>query len=288
MKKASFAVALICLTALYTAPAAPKKSVTTETNAADTVDASVKPGAPARLYDAAHPAPNAATVCTIYMIGDSTMSNKPLIPAYPERGWGQLFSLYFQSGVRIENHAMNGRSSKSFIGEGRWKTVRDELKPGDWVIIQFGHNDNKPDTNRFTEPFGSFKTNLMMYVEESKARGAHPLLCTSIARRKFDADGKLVDTHGDYIVATRQVATEEKIPLLDLNKRTDELLRQLGDDRSKMLYDWVTTNDIPGMKTNLVDDTHLNAFGASRVCDMAVAEIRAKVPELVKFLNTGK
>jgi len=282
MRKVCFAFALIFLTALCTASAA-------ETNVVDTADASVKPAAKPRLNDAAHPAVNAATVCTIYMIGDSTMSNKPLIPAYPERGWGQLLPLYFKSGVRIENHAMNGRSTKSFILEDRWNTVREKLKPGDWVIIQFGHNDNKPsDTNRYTEPFGSFKTNLMTFIAESRARGAHPLLCTSIARRKFDKDGKLMDTHGDFIAATRQVATEEKVPLLDLNKRTDELLRELGDERSKMLYDWVTTNDIPGMKTNLVDDTHLNAFGASRVCDMAVEEIEANAPELAKFLNTGK
>ena len=91
---------------------------------------------------------------SVFMIGDSTMADKPLIPAYPERGWGQLLPMYFKSEVRVENHAMNGRSTKSFIHEGRWDTVQKGLQAGDFVIIQFGHNDEKTNANRFAAPFG--------------------------------------------------------------------------------------------------------------------------------------
>lgn len=257
-----------------------------ETNAA--ADSAAKPPPPL-LTDAAHPAPDAKTLFTIYMIGDSLMSTKPLIPAHPERGWGQMLPQYFQSGVRIENHAINGRSTKSFLDEGRWKIVAASLRTNDWVIIQFGHNDQKDkDTNRFTQPFGQFQTNLTRFVTETRAHGASPILCTPVARRKFDAAGDVVDTHGDYSAAARQVAESEKVPLLDLDRRTGQLLRELGAERAKMLFDWFPTNEFPGLKKNLEDDTHLNAFGASRVCDLAVEEIKSAAPELARHLNPGK
>jgi lysophospholipase L1-like esterase len=241
------------------------------------------------LETAASPAAHATNRFTVFMIGDSTMANKPVIPEYPERGWGQMLPQYFQSGVRIENHAMNGRSSKSFIDEGRWAVVTNRLQPGDWVIIQFGHNDEKgKGPKRFTEPFGRFETNLVKFITEARAHGARPVLCTAIARRKFDAGGNVVDTHGDYIQAARDVAAAQNVPLLDLNRRTDELLRRLGPDRSQVFYDWFTTNDFPGLKKPLADDTHLNATGASRVCDFAVEEIKANAPELARYLNTAK
>jgi lysophospholipase L1-like esterase len=241
------------------------------------------------METAASPAAHATNLFTLFMVGDSTMANKPVIPEYPERGWGQMLPQYFQSGVRIENHAMNGRSSKSFLDEGRWAVVTNRLQPGDWVIIQFGHNDEKgKGAKRFTEPFGSFETNLVRFIAETRAHGANPVLCTSIARRKFDADGKVVDTHGDYIQAARAVATAQGVPLLDLNQRTDAWLHRLGPDRSKVFYDWFSTNDFPGLKKDITDDTHLNATGASRVCDFAVEEIQANVPGLARYLNTAK
>ena len=224
---------------------------------------------------------------TIFLIGDSTMANKPLIPENPERGWGQMLPPYFKAGVRVENHAMNGRSSKSFHDEGRWQVVENSLKPGDWVIIQFGHNDEKDkDLTRFTTPFGRFKTNLTQYVLETRAHGANPILATPIARRKFDDAGKLVDTHGDYVTAVREVAREQKVPLIDLNKRSDELLRREGPELSKKIYIYVTAAEYPNLPKGREDDTHFCAFGASRICDLAVEEIKANVPELTNCLNT--
>lgn len=226
---------------------------------------------------------------TIFLIGDSTMANKPLIPENPERGWGQMLPPYFKAGVRVENHAVNGRSSKSFRDEGRWQTVTNSLQPGDWVIIQFGHNDEKDkDATRFTTPFGSFKTNLMQYIEETRAHGAHPILATPTARRKFDESGQLVDTHGDYVKAVRQVAAEQGVPLIDLNQRSDELLRREGSELSKKIYIWVTAAEYPFLPKGRQDDTHFCAYGASRMCDLAVSEIKTAVPELARFLNTPK
>jgi lysophospholipase L1-like esterase len=239
-----------------------------------------------RLDLAAKPITNGFT---IFLIGDSTMANKPLIPENPERGWGQMLPPYFKAGVRVENHAMNGRSSKSFRDEGRWQVVEDSLKPGDWVIIQFGHNDEKDkDATRFTTPFGSFKTNLMQYVLETRTHGATPVLATPIARRKFDDSGKLVDTHGDYVKAVREVAVEQNVPLLDLNKKSDELLRREGPELSKKIYIYVTTEEYPNLPKGRQDDTHFCAFGASWMCDLAVQEIITNVPELGGYLNKSR
>ena len=226
------------------------------------------------------------TVFTIFMVGDSTMADKPVIPANPERGWGQMLPMYFKDGVRIENHAVNGRSTKSFINQGRWATVTNLFRPGDYVIIQFGHNDEKKkDPKRYTEPFGSFKTNLAMFVCDTRAHGATPILATPVARRKFDETGTLVDTHKDYVTAVRQVAQEQQAALLDLNARSTELLTQLGPESSKRLYDWIPAGEFERYPKALTDDTHFNAYGASRMCDLAVSEIETNIPELAVWLK---
>ncbi len=225
----------------------------------------------------------------IFLCGDSTMSNKPTFPPQPERGWGQLLPLYFQEQVRIENHAVNGRSSRSFRDEGRWQTVLERLHPGDFVIIQFGHNDSKQDDrNRSTEPFGSFKQNLERFVREAKERQAHPILATPVARRSFTATGELRDTHGDYAVAVRRVAAEQNVPLLDLEKRSAELLAKLGPERSKKLFLWFEPGEFESLPEGKQDNTHFNAHGASRMCDLAAGEIRANAPGLAVWLKPLK
>ena len=242
---------------------------------------------PQPLLDLA--APPITNGFTIFLVGDSTMANKPLIPENPERGWGQMLPPYFKAGVRVENHAINGRSSKSFRDEGRWQAVENRLKPGDWVIIQFGHNDEKKkDPARYSAPFGAFKTNLTQYVLAARARGANPILATPVARHKFDDAGKLVDTHGDYVTAVREVAAEQGVPLIDLNKRSDELLRREGPELSKKIFIYVTAAEYPALPQGRQDDTHFCAFGASRMCDLAVDEIKSAVPGLACFLNVAK
>lgn len=223
---------------------------------------------------------------TLHTIGDSTMANKPVIPANPERGWGQMLQMYFKDSVRVENYAQNGRSSKTFIAEGRWDKVLTALNPGDFVIIQFGHNDEKTnDVHRGTAPFGEYTTNLARFIRETREHKATPILATPVARRKFNAEGKLTDTHGDYPKAVRAVAADQKVPLLELCTATEKLVQQLGPESSKRLFRWIPAGEFAADSKKFEDDTHFNAYGASRVCDLAVVEIEAKVPELAAHLN---
>ncbi|WP_145072649.1 rhamnogalacturonan acetylesterase [Aureliella helgolandensis] len=222
---------------------------------------------------------------TIFMIGDSTMADKPVIPENPERGWGQLLQLYFHSHVTVDNRAVNGRSSKSFRAEGRWDRILERLQPGDWVIIQFGHNDEKSDEARHTDPFGSYTDNLRRYALETRERGAQPVLATPVVRRNFNQDGGLQPTHGDYPEAVRRLANELQVPLLDMTSRSRELLIQLGEERSERLFNWTTPGEYARFPKGNSDNTHFNALGATRMCDLAVAEIKKHVTELATHLR---
>ena len=144
---------------------------------------------------------------TIYMIGNSTMANKPYKNGNPEKGWGQVFPLYFNEGIKIENHAVNGRSTKSFIDEGKWNVVLERIKKNDFVIIEFGHNDSKQeDPKRFADANTDYRNNLMKFVDETRSKGGIPILATPIVRRRFDKEGKFYDVHGDYPKVVRDVA----------------------------------------------------------------------------------
>jgi lysophospholipase L1-like esterase len=209
---------------------------------------------------------------TIFAIGDSTMANKTP-EVYPETGWCQVLDPYFDEAVCVKNHAVNGRSSKSFIDEGRWKAVLDSLHPGDFVFIQFGHNDQKDyDTARFTTAFGSYTANLEKFVAETREKGANPILFTSIVRRKFGDNGKLTDTHGDYPVATRQVAQKLNVPLIDLQKITEKWVNDLGDEPSKAMYLWTEPSE--NFPEGRKDDTHLCENGAFEVARLAMEEAK--------------
>jgi lysophospholipase L1-like esterase len=207
---------------------------------------------------------------TIYTIGDSTMADKKP-DVYPETGWCQVLGSYFDETVTVENHARNGRSSKSFIDEGRWQAVLDSLEPGDFVFIQFGHNDQKQyDSTRYTTAFSTYTENLQRFVNQSREKGASPILFTSIVRRKFGEDGKLVDTHGDYPEATRMLAKRLDVPLIDLQKLTEEWVNSLGDEPSKEMYLWTppSMNYPDGRK----DDTHLSEMGALSIVQLVLDE----------------
>jgi lysophospholipase L1-like esterase len=228
---------------------------------------------------------SAGELPTIHLVGDSTMSDKPKL-ALPERGWGQLFRERVLPTARVENHAVNGRSTKSFIVEGHWQNVIDALKPGDWVIIQFGHNDEKSaDPTRFALARGAYRDNLVRFVRDAKGKGAHPVLATSVVRRRWSQDGKLVDTHGEYPTVVREVAREQKVPLLDLQKSTAALEVQYGIEGSKKLHLWFAAGEHPMLPNGLQDDTHFSEFGAKLVANLAVQEIAARKLPLAKHLK---
>src|ERR1044072_6988713 len=165
---------------------------------------------------------------TIFSIGDSTMASYDVEEwskrnggkNYPLRGWMMPMPQFFNQNVTIKNAAISGISSKSFRDEGAWQKVIDEVEPGDYVFIQFGHNDEKPDSANHTDARTTFRQNLMNYIKETKAKGGYPVLFTSIVRRKFNANGKLEDTHGNYVVVVRELAKELNVPLVDINKKT--------------------------------------------------------------------
>lgn len=220
---------------------------------------------------------------TVFTIGDSTMANKKAEVA-PETGWCQAFPNFVSDKIEIKNRAMNGRSSKSFITEGRWKWVLDSLKVGDYVFIQFGHNDEKnKDSTRYTEPFTSYKKNLERFVREAREKGATPILFTSIVRRKFE-NGMLTDTHGNYPVATRLVANEMNVPLVDLQILTAGAVTAVGEELSKRIYLWTEpTEKFPeGRK----DDTHLCTEGARLVAKLAAQQLMLLDNSLGKEIRT--
>jgi lysophospholipase L1-like esterase len=222
----------------------------------------------------------------LHLAGDSTLATKERATPNPEYGWGEMLPRFFRDAATIVNHAANGRSTKSFLAEGRWQRLMEGVAPGDWVLVQFGHNDAKrEDPNRFTEPRGEFAAHLRRFIGDIRARGAHPLLATSVARRQWAADGtRLEDTHGDYVVVTREVAAEEKVPLLDLNRLTAELELAHGLRGSKRLHLWIEPGVYARKPEGWRDNTHYSAYGAERVAALAVQEmIRLQLP-LVELL----
>lgn len=212
---------------------------------------------------------------TIYTIGDSTMADKDTV-GNPERGWGQALSLYFDMRkVRIENHAKNGRSTKSFIDEGRWDAVVDKLKKGDYVFIQFGHNDEKRQSpDRYTDPRGAYKANLTRFVNETRVKGAYPVLMSPIVRRHFDESGHLIDTHGEYPEAVRQLSEELNVPFIDMESKSRKMIERLGPEDSKRLFVWFEAGEYPRFPEGKQDDTHLNWEGAVSVAGLAVEGLR--------------
>lgn len=224
-------------------------------------------------------------VITIFMIGDSTMADKNLTGGNPERGWGHMLPGYLSEDIRVDNHAQNGRSSKSFIDEGRWDKVLSLIKKGDYVFIQFGHNDEKPKADRHTDPGTTFDANLSRFVNETRAKGGIPVLFNSIVRRNFGEGDKLVDTHGAYLDSPRNVAKELNVPFIDMNKITHDLVEGLGPDASKKLFMWVTPNTVPAIPKGREDNTHLTVYGGRVVAGLTIDAIARVVPQLAPYVR---
>lgn len=222
---------------------------------------------------------------TIFMIGDSTMANKKLDGGNPERGWGHMLPGFFSEDITVDNHAQNGRSSKSFMNEGRWDAIVAKIKKGDYVFIQFGHNDEKPREDRHTEPGSTFDANLKRFVTDTRDKGGIPVLFNSIVRRNFNEEGVLIDTHGAYLDSPRNVAKEMNVPFIDLNKMTHDLMVEMGVEGSKKLLMWVEPNTVPAMPKGREDNTHLNVYGGRVVAGLAVDAIEKTIPELAKYVR---
>lgn len=247
---------------------------------------------------------------TVFMIGDSTMANKDTTGGKQERGWGMMLQQYFKSGVVVDNHAVNGRSSKSFIDEGRWQKVLDKMKPGDYVIIQFGHNDEKPAADRHTDPGTTFDANLSRFVLEAREKGAIPILCDAVVRRNFyrqvdtSVDDEslrntvyedekvnsdtLIDTHGAYLLSPRYVAARLNVPFIKANQITHDLEQGLGIEGSRKLHMWFKPGEHPSVPQGRKDNTHYNIYGGTVVAGLLADEISRQVPALKKFIDRKK
>jgi len=212
---------------------------------------------------------------TLYCIGDSTMANKKDPEKNPEHGWAQVLQPFFTDNIIVENKAVNGRSTKSFIAEKRWDSIYSKLKKGDYVFIEFGHNDEKiEDPSRYTNPHTAYRYNLIKFVKESRAKGAIPVLLTSISRRNFNEKGVLIPTHGDYPLETRLVAQEYKVPFIDLEYFTEVLEQSYGPEQSKLLHLHFKAGENPYYDKDKADDTHLSLKGATEIAQIVVNEIK--------------
>ena len=247
-------------------------------------------------------------VTTIFIIGDSTAANKGgIAEGKQERGWGMALQCFFDPDfIHVENHAVNGRSSLSFYNEGRWTKVLEQMKPGDYVIIQFGHNDEKPQADRHTDPGSTFDYMLARYVRETREHGGMPILMNSVVRRNFfvkapenDDDEKLrtqtfhdgvkmvegdslVDTHGLYRVVPRDVARRMNCLFVDANQITHDLEQGLGTEESKKLHMWFRPGEEPSEPKGKQDNTHYNVHGAHVVARLLADAICQEVPALTK------
>ena len=219
------------------------------------------------------------------MIGDSTMANKKPYDA-PETGWGQVFHELFTDAVLIQNHALNGRSTKSFRNEGHWAKVHEQLQKGDYVFIQFGHNDQKiSDTTKFADPQVAYRANLQRYIDEVKAKGAIPVLLTPMSRRKFDEDYKFIDQHGEYPQVVKEVAKKNQVDLIDMHALSQKLIENQGEEASKDVFMHYTSGIYSKFPNGIVDNTHLSNYGAKLMASLVAESLMAQSLPLRNWLK---
>ncbi len=233
------------------------------------------------------------------MIGDSTMADKDLFRSvtdsisgntesvpFPEKGWGQILPMFFNENIIVENHAKNGRSSRTFISEGRWQRVIDSIQAGDYLIIQFGHNDasiEKKDRYTTPEKYVEYYT---MFVRQAKEKGAKPIICTSVARRKFDNDGKFIDSHGEYLDLARGVAKTENIHMIDMYEKSKKLLIRMGEEESKSLFLHLKLGENKNFPEGKIDNTHFNIKGADAMAYLLIEGLREEnITDLINELK---
>lgn len=221
----------------------------------------------------------------IFLIGDSTMANKKAIDA-PETGWGQVFDRLFTEAVEIQNHAVNGRSTRSFRTLGHWKGVHDQLHKGDYVFIQFGHNDQKADdTLRYAAAQTDYRANLERYIRETEAKGAVPVILTPVMRRKFDENGKLVDQHGEYPAVAREVAQKHRLSLIDMHAASWKILEEQGEKGSKKIFMHYPGGIFPKFPQGITDNTHFSPYGAALMANTVADELMKQGHPLRNFLK---
>ena len=222
----------------------------------------------------------------LYLVGDSTMSKKE-VSAYPETGWGMPFVHFFNSSLKIENHARNGRSTRTFIQEGRWETILEKLEPGDFVFIQFGHNDEVQTKPRSTKP-EEFQMYLRQYVEDSRSAGATPVLLTPITRRKFDEEGNPQETHKEYSALMREVADSMDVALIDMDRKSQKLMGEVGAEASKLLFLQLKSGQHPNYPEGIIDNTHFSETGARMIAELVLEGMQELDLDLNRYIRKAE
>lgn len=202
---------------------------------------------------------------TVYLAGDSTVASYSSSFA-PRAGWGQVFNRYFDDTVVVKNEAKSGRSSKSFIKEGRLESILKQIEKGDYLFIQFGHNDEiRKDPNRFTEPYLSYKSYLKQYIDGARAKQAIPVLVTPVERRRFTHGGIASNTHGQYPSAMKELGLEEHVPVIDLTAKSTKLFQELGPEKTKEVFMWLDAGEKERYPNGIQDNTHFQEAGAEKI-----------------------
>ena len=220
----------------------------------------------------------------VYLIGDSTMCEYEPTRA-PITGWGMPFKYFFDSSVTIDNRAKGGRSTRTFISENRWQPIVDALQNGDYVLMQFGHNDEAKEEkykDRYT-PVADYKTNLAKFVLETRAKGASPVLITPVSRMRFK-NGVAQETHVEYAAAVYEVAKQYNVPLIDLDKKSRDLYQQMGEENTKLLFMQLTPGEHPSYPEGQKDNTHFNEYGARRIAELVLQGLKEAKVELVNHV----
>ncbi|MCB9219486.1 MAG: rhamnogalacturonan acetylesterase [Ignavibacteriales bacterium] len=221
---------------------------------------------------------------TIFLAGDSTIAEK-LLEKRPETGWGEKIGIFFSENIKIKNHAKNGRSTKSFINEGRWQAIMDSVSKGDYVFIQFGHNDQSiTKGERYTHPI-DFKNNYRKFVIETRSRDAIPVLITPVMRRRFNENGTFYDVHGIYPDLIRQVAKEMNVALIDLSKSSEDLFIKLGEKETEKIFLILKPGDSPNYPEGKDDNTHFNDHGAEVIAKLVADDIKKSNLDLRHYFN---
>jgi lysophospholipase L1-like esterase len=217
------------------------------------------------------PIENAVT--KIILVGDSTMSIKET-KAYPETGWGMPFVFFWDSTVQVINFAKNGRSTKTCINEGIWNNAINTVQKGDYVLIQFGHNDESIEKkDRYTTP-EEYTNNLTMMVTATKEKGGYPVLITPVSRRKFNNENQAIATHAEYSALVKKVAASNNIPLIDLDEQSKQLYQTMGVENSKLLFLQLAKNEHPNYPDGKTDNTHFNELGARLIAQLVLKNLQ--------------
>jgi lysophospholipase L1-like esterase len=219
----------------------------------------------------------------VFIAGDSTAANKE-VKAFPETGWGMPFATLFDSTVTVDNRAKNGRSTKTFISEGLWQKLIDDVNEGDYVFIQFGHNDEVETKASYTTP-ENYKTNLGRFITETRNKKANPVLLTPVSRRQFDSTGHVKETHAEYSPLVREVAKQYNIPMIDMDEKSKELLQKFGPENSKLLFMQLEAGEHPNYPDGRNDNTHFNELGARKIAQLVLQGIKELKLELAERIR---